>query len=489
MGRRLEPLALTGRRALNRIRRTVEIERTETEHAMETIELGKWVDDFVAKSATPVPLRLLVQQAHFELDLSLTEARDQLRDVLVDHPEVEAVGVERYASLRRVLEGATIRVRLEPVGLAFGFLRLTEAEHFLLAYDAFHDAAAADRAVRLEGAGGAALAASLHHVGGGQWQLRGLGRWLSAAGARPRDSVVLTVVDAKDRRFALRVEHARPADASAIASRNRSVAEHAADVLRALGPGRHLLFFVMRKLAARRALHHPIPPEPMAEIFASDSRFEVDATAVALRATAVPAAEPTSTIASDDPVGARLREAMPGRGYSDVQLANALRLWEAASIAMQPRVSNPAVWAAAVELSILRLDAPDKARAGEVAGAYGTGAAAASRRSGDILRALCVTTDDPRFSESGQKLRLAPDPFAAVEERYAERDLDLDAERSIGVVRLYCPRCRKDQAIPEPYRFVRGGRRGVAGRCPSCSRPLVSTIDDERPTRDAEGSP
>ncbi|MBI1853888.1 MAG: hypothetical protein HYR85_26420, partial [Planctomycetes bacterium] len=301
---------------------------------METIELGKWVDDFVARSATPVPLRLLVQEAHFQFDLSLIEARERLCDVLVDHPEVEAVGVERYAAIRRILEGVTFRVRLEPVGLAFGFLRLTEAEHFLLAYDAFHDATAADRKIQLEGGmqrssgfPSATLDAALHHVGGGQWQLRGLGRWLTAAGARPRDSAVITVLDAKERRFGLRIERARPADGTAIALRNRSVADLAAETLRALGPGRHLLFFVMRKLAARRALHHPLPPEPIADLLASDSRFQADATTVALVEEATAS---NATPACDGEVALLLRRAMPGRGYSDVQVQNALRLWEAA---------------------------------------------------------------------------------------------------------------------------------------------------------------
>jgi hypothetical protein len=259
-----------------------------------------------------------------------------------------------------------------------------------------------------------------------------------------------------------------------------------------LGPARHLLFFLPRKMAARRAFHHPVACDPLAEVLAADPRFVVHpgGSTISLVPDAkreMPAV--SETLAAGDPVGDLLRRTMGGRGYTATQVENALRLWQEASTALRPRVLKPAVWAAAVELSILRIDAPERVRASEVSSAYATGAAAASRYSGEILRALDVVPQDPRFSERGQGPRLAAGSFAETEERFMGRGEEAESGREFAPVLLHCPRCREDQRIAEPYRFVKGGRSGVAGRCPRCSKPLVRYLGGDQPARDAEGSP
>ncbi len=452
---------------------------------MGTGELSKWVAHAVARAVAPVSLRLLAHEVHRRMALTPHEARERLLEALADHPEVEAVGVECYGLLRRILEGATIRVRLEPIGLAFGFLRLYESEHFVVAYDAFHDPSATERPFHLEDANGSVARASLHHADGGQWHLRGLGRWLAAVGARPSDSVILWVVDGKDRRFRIELERASGGSPVALEGRNREVADLAAEVLDSLGPGAHLLFFVMRKLVARRAFHHPVPPEPLVDVLSSDERFDVDPAAGLVSCNAGAAKPPCS-----DPVRAILEQRMPERGYSKPQVRRAVSFWEATAAAMTPRVRKAEVWAAAVELSSLKLDAPGAVRASEVAESYGTSAAAASRRSREMLRRLRVSPEGPRLLARDERLRSTEDPFARVEERYAGRDQEPETGRDLEPVVLRCDRCRVDQTISEPYRFFKGGRRGVAGRCPRCSRPLLRYLeDDDRSTRDAEGSP
>ena len=105
-------------------------------------------------------------------------------------------------------------------------------------------------------------------------------------------------------------------------------------------------------------------------------------------------------------------DAMRAANYSDAQLDNAARLWrDFVQGDHAPRFRKPAVFAAAVEYTIARLDHVDLTQA-DVARRYDTSEASISKNHRLIADALHVEVFDPRYSSvapSVESLVLGPD--------------------------------------------------------------------------------
>lgn len=93
--------------------------------------------------------------------------------------------------------------------------------------------------------------------------------WLEALGASPGDSLIVTVLDADERRYGLRLEPAAARDEAAIALRNAEVLAAAIAFLRRQR-GRAVIWDLVANLNASGVFHKPIAPDPFEDMWTEE---------------------------------------------------------------------------------------------------------------------------------------------------------------------------------------------------------------------------
>jgi len=127
------------------------------------------------------------------------------------------------------------------------------------------------------GDGGLVLETRIQHLVAGQavWGLPptpALAEWYRQQGATPDDALVVQVLDADARRYAIALIHRADRDEAAIAARNQTLADAAEKVLRSARLGLPD-FWLIPRLVAHDAYRNPLPPDPWADVLRADLRF------------------------------------------------------------------------------------------------------------------------------------------------------------------------------------------------------------------------
>jgi len=185
----------------------------------------------------------------------------------------------RYTWWPRHLAGNAFRQPLAASDLAAGTLALSQEVWFALWSDFFGRPSRSQGDVTLALASGPVLQAQVQHLSTTQtiWGLPptpALAAWYRQQRATPDDDLVVRVLDADARRYAVSLVHRADRDEPAIAARNQALADAAEAVLRA---ARMDLpdFYLIPRLVAHDAYRHPLPPDPWADVLRADLRFLV----------------------------------------------------------------------------------------------------------------------------------------------------------------------------------------------------------------------
>ncbi|MEL6179746.1 MAG: hypothetical protein AAFS10_12375, partial [Myxococcota bacterium] len=128
----------------------------------------------------------------------------------------------------------------------------------------------------------------------------------------------------------------------------------------------------------------------------------------------------TMTTRQDPPLEGRFAEVqqmfssiMRSAGYTSAQLSNAVRLWRDFVLNNHaPRFNKPAVFAAAVEYAIARMDFIDDVTQSDAAERYGVSVASISKNFKLLSQALNLEVFDPRYSTRPhplESLSIGPD--------------------------------------------------------------------------------
>jgi hypothetical protein len=99
--------------------------------------------------------------------------------------------------------------------------------------------------------------------------------WLEGLNAHTGDELIFDVLDADERRYSVTFARKDERDEAVIAERSKSVADQMEVLLKAAHDSVILSNLAVR-LIGQGTYNHPVPPEPLTSIVASDSRF-VDA--------------------------------------------------------------------------------------------------------------------------------------------------------------------------------------------------------------------
>ena len=185
----------------------------------------------------------------------------------------------RYTWWPRHLADNAFRQPLAASDLAAGTLALNEEVWWALWPDFFAGPSRSQGDVTLALAGGPVLQAQVQHLVYMQvvWGLSptpALAAWYRQQRATPGDDLVVRVLDADARHYAVSLVHRADRDEPAIAARNQALADAAEAVLR---PARMDLpdFYLIPRLVAHDAYRHPLPPDPWDGVLRADLRFVV----------------------------------------------------------------------------------------------------------------------------------------------------------------------------------------------------------------------
>jgi tetratricopeptide (TPR) repeat protein len=204
-----------------------------------------------------------------------------LRSAITNIPLAVSLGGRpaRYTWWPHHLAGNGFRQPLAASDLAVGTLALNQEVKFALWPDFFAGPSRSQGDLTLALADGPVLQARIEHLVDHQaiWGLPptpALAAWYRQQRATADDDLVVRVLDADVRRYAVSLVHRADRDEPAIAARNQALANAAQAVLRA---ARMDLpdFYLIPRLVAHDAYRHPLPPDPWPGVLRADLRFLV----------------------------------------------------------------------------------------------------------------------------------------------------------------------------------------------------------------------
>src|SRR5690349_11396013 len=99
-----------------------------------------------------------------------------------------------------------------------------------------------------------------------------------------------------------------------------------------------------------------------------------------------------------------IRRGMNREGYDARQITNALKLWKTFYPKIAKNLQDPALWAAAVELAVARLELEDEEIKTRIARKYGVQMRELKDKCDEIWRQLKIKPFDPRFCSMPQIL-------------------------------------------------------------------------------------
>ena len=301
---------------------------------------------------TPLSFRQLVTQVLMIADRPLTLAeiiarvemirpvdsrnpRSTIRNAISNVRLIASQGGRpaRYTWWPRHLAHNTFRQPLAGSDLKDGTLALNE-DVWTAFWPDFHGGPSRRQTqVTLDLADGPALQARIEHLGPKHlcWGIPStpaLADWYREQEATPKDDLIVRVSDVDARRYAVALCRRSDRDETAIAARNRALADAAEPVVRA---GRPPLphFDLIPRLVARNAYRNPLPPDPWKKVLRADLRFVMGKHSVDLAAGIVDYLEREQEVPPDFDTAPRPRgdrrklypEPVEGTGSDELQQA------------------------------------------------------------------------------------------------------------------------------------------------------------------------
>ncbi len=181
----------------------------------------------------------------------------------------QAVAVEtgRYGWLSKLLEGVAVRHPLAVDECRRGYLMLDELEHAVFCPEFFQTQRPAHRTLSITLLGGPTITARTH-VERRTWSIymgKAFVEWIDQLGGQERDDVIITVEDAVEGRYGLRLQPKEVKDKDVVRDRNIQLALAAEDIAEA---DRRVRTFIptaelVAQLIARGHLYNPSPPDDL----------------------------------------------------------------------------------------------------------------------------------------------------------------------------------------------------------------------------------
>lgn len=224
----------------------------------------------------PLPFAEIMARVAAQRPMTTRDPKTTIRGVLSASRLLVSVGDGRYGWKPHLISGAVLRLPLDAEMLASGQVVYPDEVRDALFPAFFSGEQYLTRdpvAVALPD--GTTTVLSLEHGISNNWgatltpELR---HWLAANGAAGGDDLLLTVVDADRRRYALALERRQDRDMAAVAERNQAAVARALELAVFRNADRPI-FDITARMLVEGFYHHPIAPEPLERLLVLDESY------------------------------------------------------------------------------------------------------------------------------------------------------------------------------------------------------------------------
>ncbi|MCL5996518.1 MAG: plasmid pRiA4b ORF-3 family protein [Chloroflexi bacterium] len=243
------------------------------------VSFSQLTEDVVRKAAGPIPFDEIMRRVHALHPITTRSPKSTIRNAISSHRMIAPTGDGRYGWYPRLITGSFVRVPLSVKHLRHKPPRVEfDDDARELMWPAFFDYSSRNDnhdPVQVELPDGTHTTLSLDHFEGSQWGTLGakpFWQWLRALKPRDGDALIVEAVDAEAHRYRLAFERQRERDQAAYDARNEAVYDVALKYMYNRRAHGSVTWDLARYLLASGQYKHPVPPQPVAEIYDAAGR-------------------------------------------------------------------------------------------------------------------------------------------------------------------------------------------------------------------------
>lgn len=255
---------------------------------MTELSVAQLVARVLAEANQPLTAAEIQTQVEQIRPIAGRNPRATIRNAVNNNPLIATLGGRpaHYTWWPHHLADNLFRQPLATSDVSAGSLALTDEVWLALWPDFFGGASRSSGQITLLLADFPPLQTRIEHLVAGQsgWGIPptpDLADWFRQQQATPEDELVVHVLNAGERRYAVHLVRRAERDETALATCNRRLANAAEAVLRAGRLGMPDSYLIPR-LIARDVYHNDPPPDPLTDLLRADLRFVVDKYGVSL---------------------------------------------------------------------------------------------------------------------------------------------------------------------------------------------------------------
>jgi hypothetical protein len=227
----------------------------------------------VQSASEPLPFDEIMRRVQQLRPIDTKNPKNTLRNAISQSRLIVNTGDGRYGWLLRLINGAIMRVALTPDDFSEKAIELGDDARELLWPTFFEIQSRCDRSpIVLQLPDRTTATMALVHLHDSQWGMTGpaeFWQWFKSLHAAPGDQLLLRAVDGERKIYAVEFQSHAARDETAISERNQAVVQTAVQRLRR-SPYGVAIWDLVPHLLATGQYHHPIPPDPIDEIWTED---------------------------------------------------------------------------------------------------------------------------------------------------------------------------------------------------------------------------
>jgi hypothetical protein len=226
----------------------------------------------VQNSLEPLPFNEILYRVQAIHPITTKNPKQTIRGAISQSRLIVPTGDGRYGWKPRLINGSVLRLTLSEDDFSREAVEISEEVRDSLWPTFFEIQKRSDRSpVHLELPAGQITDVALVHLKERDWGMHSpeLHHWLLSLHPRTADHLIVRVMDGEAKRYAVTFESRATRDETTIAARNQSVVQAAVDFLRKRSYNAPI-WDTTAHLLATGQYKHPIPPDPLSEIYTED---------------------------------------------------------------------------------------------------------------------------------------------------------------------------------------------------------------------------
>ncbi|HLF27164.1 MAG TPA: plasmid pRiA4b ORF-3 family protein [Anaerolineae bacterium] len=227
----------------------------------------------VQKSRQPLRFDEILGRVHALTPIKTKNPKSTIRNAVSQSRLIVATGDGRYGWMPRVINGSALRITLADSDLTGQAVEFGDEVRDALWPTFFESQKRSDRRpVHAQLPDQSLTDLPLDFLGESRWGTAGspeFWKWFKQLKAKPGDHLIFRVIDGEAKRYGVEFQRRKDRDEPVIAERNQSVVQAALAHLRSR-PWGAAIWETTSHLLATGQYRHPVPPDPLSEIWTRD---------------------------------------------------------------------------------------------------------------------------------------------------------------------------------------------------------------------------